>query len=200
MIKIALKSISVIAITFIFTACNNYKQALKEIPNHTAQANQCISNDQEYETNCYDLISYKNSVALLRLGIKSYSQGDYEEAFNLYTQAKQKGNFYANALLSELYLKGRGVQKDEKKALKLLQDTKNVDPIAAYKLSFYHIDKKNYKTAINLLTFAATNDVKAAQAKLSKLYLEQENQKKSSYWMQKYENDNTSFMYQIYGI
>ncbi|MGM0520348.1 MAG: tetratricopeptide repeat protein [Campylobacterota bacterium] len=204
MLKSALKTTLIIAIAFLFTACNNYKQAMKVMPNQIKQANQCISKDEDYESNCYDLISYKNSVALIRLGIKSYSQGEYEKAFRLYTQAKQNENFYANALLSELYLKGRGVKKNQKKALQLLQETKNVDPIASYKLSYYHIKKKNYKTAIKLLEFAAKNSVKPAQLKLSEIYANgvyaQANMEKSIFWMQKYESDNKGFMYKIYGI
>ncbi len=204
MVNQASKLAFVFAITFLFTACNKYKESQKILPTEISHANQCISDDKDYEMNCYDLISYKNSIALIRLGIRSYSQGEYKKAFMLYNQAKQKGNFYANALLSELYLKGRGVAKNKKKALELLEDTKDVDPIAAYKISYYYISKKRYKKAVELLEFAAKNEVKPAQTELSKIYANgaytQANMEKSIFWMDKYDKNETGFMYKIYGI
>lgn len=190
--------------TLLFTGCTKYEQSLKVLPNEIQQANQCIDTDKEFEANCYDLIAHKNSVALLRLGILENAKSNYKDAFDLYTLAQQRGNFYANALLADLYFNGRGIKQDQEMGLKLLKDVDNVDPLAAYKLSFYYISKKDYSEAIKLLTFAANNNVKKAQLELSKAYangtIVKMNSEKSIFWMQKHEEMNEDFMNKIYGI
>ena len=190
--------------SILFTGCNQYEKSLKILPNEIAQANECISTNKEYERDCYDLISYKNSIALLRLGIKAYADDKYTEAFNLYTLAQQRGNFYANALLSELYFKGKGVKQNQKMGLKLLKDVDAVDPIAAYKLSFYYLNKKEYSDVVELLEFAAKNNVKDAQKALAKIYAEgkitKANTKRSDELKKAYEDKSNNFITKIYGI
>lgn len=205
MIKKSTKLLVAATLTSVLlSGCNNYEESLKVLPNEIGQANQCISANKEFEKDCYDLISYKNSIALLRLGIKEYALGNYKNAYDLYTLAQQRGNFYANALLSELYFKGRGAQKNQEKGLDLLKDVDNVDPIAAYKLSFYYLTKKDYSEVIELLEFAARNNVKEAQQKLSEIYAEGKitkvNKTKSDELKKAYEDKSNSFITKIYGI
>ena len=190
--------------SLLFVGCSNHEAALKILPTELEQANECISTNKEFEADCYDLISYKNSIALLRSGISAYSKGNYKEAFQKYSISQQKGNFYSNSLLADLYSKGNGVAKDQKKALELLEDVKDVDAIAAYKLSFYYINKKDYDEALDLLTFAGNSNVKKAQYELSKIYrdgtLDKEDTEKAKYWYKQYENKDNSLIRKIYGI
>ena len=190
--------------SILISGCSNYEAALKTIPNEIAQANECKSENKGFESDCYDLISYKNSIAMLRLGVIAYSKGNYKEAYQKYSFAKQRGNFYANALLSDLYNKGNGASKNQEKALTLLKDVDNVDGIAAYKLSFYYLNKKDYTEAIKLLTFAANNNVKKAQYELSKSYKEgviiKKNLRKANFWFEQYEDKSNSLMKKIYGL
>jgi len=190
--------------SLLFVGCSNHEAALKILPTELEQANECISTNKEFEADCYDLISYKNSIALLRSGISAYSKGNYKEAFQKYSISQQKGNFYSNSLLADLYSKGKGVAKDQKKALKLLEDVKDVDAIAAYKLSFYYMNKKDYSEALELLTFAGNSNVKKAQYELYKIYrdgtLDKEDTKKAKYWYKQYENKNNGLIRKIYGI
>ncbi len=202
------KSVKVLLLTgissLLFIGCSNHEAALKTIPNEIAQANECKSTNKEFEEDCYDLISYKNSIAMLRSGVIAYSKGNYQEAFQKYSLAQKKGNFYANSLLADLYNKGNGVPKNQEKALDLLKDVDNVDGIAAYKLSFYYINKKDYPEAIELLTFAANNNVKKAQYELSKIYKDgtivKDNPEKAKFWYEKYEDKSTNLLRKIYGI
>ena len=57
---------------------------------------------------------------------------------------------------------------------------------------------------MELLNYAAINDVKAAQLELSKLYLNGEfierNTDKASYWQEQYEDTSANFANKIYGI
>lgn len=188
----------------LFTGCNQYEKAQKILPNEITHANQCINTNKEFETDCYDLISYKSTIALLRVGIFDYGKGNYKEAYMKFNLAKQRGNFYANALLADLYFKGRGVKQNQNKGLELLKDVKSVDPIAAYKLAFYYTNKKDYKEAIELLEFAANNGVKKAQHELAKIYREGKitkvDMKKSKAFYEAYEKNQNGFMNKIYGI
>ncbi|KAB7886722.1 tetratricopeptide repeat protein [Poseidonibacter ostreae] len=190
--------------SLLFIGCANHEAAIKTMPNEIAQANECKSTNKEFEADCYDLISYKNSIAMLRSGVIAYSKGNYQEAFQKYTIAQKKGNFYANSLLADLYNKGNGIPKNQEKALELLKDVDNVDGIAAYKLSFYYINKKDYDEAIELLTFAGNNNVKKAQYELSKIYrdglITKDNPEKAKFWYEKYEDKSNSLLRKIYGI
>ena len=118
-------------------------------------------------------------------------------------RSKQKGNFYANAPLSDIYKNGLGVQKDEKLAKKLLLETKDIDPIAAYKLSFYYLDTGEVDDAIELLQKAAKNNVKLALLKLSDLYKNAEyirrDMEMSKAWQEEYDEMQTDFATKIYG-
>lgn len=205
MTKNSLKFLAVASIaSLLFVGCSNHEAALKTIPNEIAHANECINSNKEFEADCYDLISYKNSIAMLRAGVIAYSKGNYKEAFQKYSIAQKKGNFYANSLLADLYNKGNGITKNQKKALELLEDVETVDGIAAYKLSFYYINKKDYEEAMELLIFAGNNNVKKAQYELSKIYrdgtIAKDDPAKSKFWYEKYEDKSNSLIRKIYGI
>jgi len=187
----------------LLTGCGKYEESLKILPTEIAQADECKNTNKSFELDCYDLISYKNSIAILRLGLQDYKKGNYKEAFGRYSFAKSRGNFYANSLLADLYNKGRGVPQSQKIALELLQDVDSVDPIAAYKLSFYYMNKKDYSEVEDLLEFAASNNIKDAQLRLSKLYKEgthiKADDKKAELWMSKYNDGSQDFIKKIYG-
>ena len=205
MTKNSVKFLIITSITsLLLVGCSKHKAALKTMPNEIAQANECKSTNKEFEADCYDLISYKNSIAMLRSGVNAYTKGNYQEAFQKYSIAQQKGNFYANSLLADLYNKGNGVNKNQKKALELLEDVSSADGIAAYKLSFYYLNKKDYEEALELLEFAANNNVKKAQYELSKIYrdgiITKDNPEKAKLWYERFEDKSNSLIRKIYGI
>ena len=189
--------------TLIFSGCGENK-ALKIIPNEIKQADSCKDSNKQIELDCYDLISYKNSIALLRLGVYDYTKQNYKEAFKKFSFSKENGNFYANALLSNLYQTGRGVKKDDKKSLELLKEVSEYEPISAYNLSFYYINKKEYSTAIELLEFSGKNNVKKAQLKLFQIYSDNKiikyDDKKSIYWKERYEDNSNNKLHEVYGL
>jgi len=205
MLKFVTSSFSLITLSvFLLSGCSNHKDAMKVLPNELSIADDCRNTNKKFEMDCYDLISYKNSFAQLRLGLNAKNRGNYSEALQRYNIAKQKGNFYSNFLLSELYRNGLGVAKNEETAIDLLEDVKEVDPIAAYKLAFHYIAKNKNEDAIELLTYSAINNVKVAQYELAKIYsngsIVEADSEKSLYWNEQYEDKSNNFVNKIYGI
>lgn len=201
-ITLPFTKLSLIAI--LFTGCTNYESAMRALPNELAIADQCLNINKQFEMDCYDLISYKNSFAQLRLGLNAQFRGNFEEAMTRYKIAKDAGNFYADALIADMYYHGFGVEKDDDEVVSYLKNTKNVDPISAYKLFYYYIGKEDSKEAIRLLTYAAENNVKNAQIELSIVYANGEyiptDLEKSTYWKLQSEDLSTSFTKKIYGL
>jgi uncharacterized protein len=184
--------------------CANNNEFLKTSSDELSIADDCRNTNKHFEMDCYDLISYKNSYAQLRLGLNAQLRGDFEEAIQRLNISKQKGNFYANAPLSDIYKSGYGVAINDELAMKLLEETKDIDPIAAYKLYFFYIDRNKVEDAFKLLNFAASNGVKSAQQELSKIYKSGEyierSTDKSEYWDEQYQDKTDSFTNKIYGI
>lgn len=192
-----------LSMVLLLTACSSYKKAQEILPNEQEVANQCLNVNKSIEVDCYDLIAYKNSIAQLRLGINAQYNGNFQEALDRYTFAQKQGNFYANVLIANIYLKGFGVEIDESKAKSLLKDTRKVDPIAAYRLAKIYLNDGEYKDALELLEFAGENGVKDAQKELSLLYSNGEyfeiDSEKSSFWKDVYDTNSDDFVKQIYG-
>jgi hypothetical protein len=189
---------------YTLTGCSSNNDFLKISSNELSIADECRNSNRNFEMDCYDLISYKNSFALLRLALNDRQKGNVMEAIRKLELVQKKGNFYANAPLAEIYKSGYGIAKNDDKAIDLLEDVEDVDPIAAYKLYFYYMDKTKTKAAIELLNFAAKNNVKPAQKELSELYLNGEyierDIDKSDYWLEQFQDTSTSFTKKIYGI
>ncbi|WP_418184825.1 tetratricopeptide repeat protein [Aliarcobacter vitoriensis] len=202
MFKVIKLAILVAILPFII-ACSSHNQAMKVLPNELEIADQCKNMNINFEMDCYDLISYKNSFAQIRLGIQAQNVGLAQEALDRYTKAQRAGNFYSNALISNLYANGIGVEVDEKKSINLLKDVQEVDPIAAYRLSFYYFTENNPQKAIELLEYSAQNGVKDAQKDLvlvfsNNQYLE-EDEEKSLYYDNLYQDGQEDFTKKIYG-
>lgn len=205
MLKIISSSFALITLSmYTLTGCSSNNDFLKISSNELSIADECRNSNRNFEMDCYDLISYKNSFALLRLALNDRQKGNVMEAIRKLELVQKKGNFYANAPLAEIYKSGYGIAKNDDKAIDLLEDVEDVDPIAAYKLYFYYMDKTKTKAAIELLNFAAKNNVKPAQKELSELYLNGEyierDIDKSDYWLEQFQDTSTSFTKKIYGI
>lgn len=200
------KLILLILISIFFTSCaKNYDKSKNILPTYINFANECKNDtNKSFETDCYDLIAYKNPIALLRLGVLNYKKGKFKEALKQLTIAQQQGNFYANSIISDILKQSIKTPKDEKKVIDLLLDVEKVDPIASYKLYFYYKSENNNKKALELLNFSANNNVKEAQEELSKLYANGELVKAdltmSLYLLKESKVDNKDFVYDIYGI
>ena len=52
-----------------------------------------------------------------------------KEAMDRFEIAKKQKNFYANALIAELYINGFGVEMNDRQAISLLEDAKDLDQL-----------------------------------------------------------------------
>lgn len=191
---------AIVTISIFFQSCTNKAHEL--LPTQLVSVNECSNMQSTLQEDCYALMSKRNSFAQIRIGLSFYDLKKYNDAYLRFDEAYKRQNFYANALLANMYLNGYGVKKDKAKAVDLLDDVKSLDPIAAYMLAKVYIDEKKYKKAIKLLEFSANNHVKKAQKLLSDIYknnkIVKENLQKSIFWHKKYKSNINDFQSKIY--
>ena len=118
-------------------------------------------------------------------------------------------NAYANLPLAFLYYKAEGVEKDIDKSFKLLSDSSNTDPLAAYQLSRFYLlginTKVDTKKGVELLEFAASKNVLTAQEMLVNIYKDglfsqEKDAKKVKYWEDIIKKDVRDTNFEIYKL
>ncbi len=198
---------------FLLTACSfkipefltfGKKDNSKELE----KANTCQKIEEiENKQFCYKKILDENSYAQLRMGTYSVEKKDYKKALEYLNQSINNKNPYANFPLAFLYYKGEGVEKNLDKAFKLLNDSSNIDPNAAYQLSRFYIQGINTRVdvpkGIDLLEFAASKNLLVAQQMLVKIYSEglfsqEKNLKKAKEWENIIKKDIIDTNFEIY--
>ena len=214
--KIILPSLSI----FLFTACS-LKMPEFSMPSFLSfsddkdavaleKANVCQKiEDMDNKLFCYKKIVNENSYAQLRMGTYSVEKKDYKKAVEYFNQSIDNKNAYANLALAFLYYKGDGVEKNLDKSFKLLQDSSNVDPNAAYQLSRFYIQGINTpvdtKKGIELIEFAASKNLLTAQKMLVKIYTEglfsqEKDMKKVKQWQDEIKKDIRDTNFEIYKL
>ena len=78
--------------------------------------------DEEMDQNYMKRAKANDPVALYQLGARSEARGDLGGAFEYFTKAAESGYIIAHFNLSNMYKKGRGVEKDEKKKIYHLEE------------------------------------------------------------------------------
>lgn len=214
--KIILPSLSI----FLFTACS-LKMPEFSMPSFLSfsddkdavaleKANVCQKiEDIDNKLFCYKKILNENSYAQLRMGTYSVEKKDYKKAVEYFNQSIDNKNAYANLALAFLYYKGDGVEKNLDKSFKLLEDSSNVDPNAAYQLSRFYLQGINTpvdnKKGIELIEFAASKNLLAAQKMLIKIYTEglfaqEKDMKKVKQWQDVIKKDVRDTNFEIYKL
>ena len=214
--KLILPSLSI----FLFTACS-LKMPEFSMPSFLSfsddkdavaleKANVCQKiEDMDNKLFCYKKILNENSYAQLRMGTYNVEKKDYKKAVEYLNQSINNKNPYANLALAFLYYKGDGVEKDLDKSFKLLQDSSNVDPNAAYQLSRFYLQGINTqvdtKKGIQLMEFAASKNLLAAQKMLVKIYTEglfsqEKDMKKVKQWQDEIKKDIRDTNFEVYKL
>ena len=219
--KIALPTLSI----FLFTACS-LKMPEISMPSFSMpsflsfsddkdaialeKANICQKiEDMDNKLFCYKKIVNENSYAQLRMGTYSVEKKEYKKALEYLNQSIENKNPYANLALAFLYYKGDIVEKNIDKAFELLNDSSHIDPTAAYQLSRFYLQGINTKVdtdkGIELLEFAASKNVLAAQKMLVNIYKDglfsqEKNPKKVKEWEDVIKKDIRDTNFEIYKL
>lgn len=129
-------------------------------------------------------------------GKAAYDQENYEEAFKYFSEAADKGNADAQALLSQMYFKGEGVAQDYKKGLEWAE--KSMDNGNA-ELMFYFVKvynkgweeagiEEDFDKAAELLEKSAELGYYDAQILLAQCYSRgavfPQDKQKAKYWLE----------------
>eukprot|EP00984_Skeletonema_dohrnii_P021744 scaffold10944_cov84-Skeletonema_dohrnii-CCMP3373.AAC.3 len=87
---------------------------------------------------------------------KHYQKGDYELAFEYYTNAAELGDATAHNNLTFMYRNGQGVEKDEKKEVYHLEEAAIAGhPRARCNLAFYEWKNSRFDRAVKHWSIAA---------------------------------------------
>eukprot|EP00984_Skeletonema_dohrnii_P025333 scaffold14455_cov96-Skeletonema_dohrnii-CCMP3373.AAC.6 len=100
----------------------------------------CLIPTTEEETKANEIkrVAANDPIEMRETGIKNYYDGDYDSAFEYSTKAAGLGDVDAHYILSNLYLEGQGVEKDEKKGTYHLEEAAIAGrPSARYSLGCY---------------------------------------------------------------
>ena len=109
--------------------------------------------------------------ALCLLGGKYEFKGHYSKAFECYTKAVELGDITAHYLLSTLYYKGKGVEKDEGKGKHHLEEaTIGGYAEARYTLAFHELNNGNYERAVKHSIIAATQGLDDAMKTVMEMF------------------------------
>ncbi len=112
---------------------------------------------EETDQNEKERVKANDPLAIFRMGVKCYNEGDYEGAFEYYTKAATLGNIDAHLNLSVMYYEGgEGVEKDMKKAVYHMEESAiGGDPGARYNLGQYEVENGRYDRAMKHWIIAA---------------------------------------------
>jgi tetratricopeptide (TPR) repeat protein len=103
------------------TICNGccYAHALRNLLKETCPfcRHPAAKSQAEAALDLMKRIEKNDPVAMRQMGGMRYEEGDYISAFEYLTKAAELGDMHARAELAYMYCKGKGVDKDERKAL-----------------------------------------------------------------------------------
>eukprot|EP00985_Skeletonema_marinoi_P001621 scaffold653_cov132-Skeletonema_marinoi.AAC.1 len=126
---------------------------------------------EEGNKNKMKRVEKKDPVAIREIGKKHYHKGDYDTAFEHLTNAAELGDVDAHYQLSNLYRKGHGAEKDEKKRLYHLEEAAIAGhPDARYNLACHETRIKRFDRAVKHFIIAANLGDDESIQQLKKCY------------------------------
>ena len=95
--------------------------------------------------------------AMCFAGVLQYKKGDYDGAFQYFTKAAELGDAEAHFRLSDMYYRGRGIEKDERKAIHFMEEAAiSGHHDARYNLGWNENENGNAERAAKHWIIAAT--------------------------------------------
>ena len=81
-----------------------------------------LTTDEEAEKQNMRRVEANDPVTLYQEGIKQHKKGDNRKAFEYWSKAAELGDVLAQYNLAHLYFDGKGVEKDEGKSIRLMEE------------------------------------------------------------------------------
>ena len=111
---------------------------------------------KEFTKNLMKRALANDTYALWQMGLRHYSEGDYDGAIKYLIKAAELGSVEAHADLGDCYSEGKGVEKDEVKALYYWEEAAiQGHPEARYNLAFHEWDNDRDDRAVKHWIIAA---------------------------------------------
>ena len=102
--------------------------------------------DEESDKRIMKRVEANDPSAMNQMGAVCYEQGDYDSAFEYFTKAAELGEFEAHYQLASIHEQGKGVEKDDGKAVYHYEKAAiGGDPSARHNLGCY--EEKNRRVA-----------------------------------------------------
>ena len=115
-----------------------------------------VSTDEEYERQLMKRVEANDPAAISHMGSNRYREEDYTAAFQYLTNAADLGQAEAHYRLSMMYRDGKGVEKDEKRALHHAEKAAiGGDPGARHHLGYIEAENGRMDRAVKHLIIAA---------------------------------------------
>ena len=127
--------------------------------------------DEEIDKQRMKRVEANDPLAIRREGRNQYYKGDFVKAFEYYTKAAELGNAEAHYQLSNMYLKGQGVEKDEGKEVYHLEEAAiGGHQVARYNLGCDEWSNNRIDRALKHWIIAATQGDDHAIKNLMKVF------------------------------
>ena len=113
--------------------------------------------DEEVNAQWIKRIEANDPVAMRDIGFERYNEGDYKTAFEYSAKAAALGDVEAHYQLSVLYREGKGVEKNEKRALYHTEQAAiGGHPVSRHNLGCFEADNGRMDRAVKHWIIAAT--------------------------------------------
>jgi TPR repeat protein len=118
-------------------------------------------------------VEKNDPVAMRNMGIMRYKEGDHSSAFEYYTKAAALGDMGAHFIVAMMYYHGKGVEKDEKKAVYHWEEAAiSGHPNARLRLAGYEMENGRPERAVKHFIIAANLGYDRPMKELWKCYAE----------------------------
>eukprot|EP00985_Skeletonema_marinoi_P002912 scaffold1192_cov80-Skeletonema_marinoi.AAC.2 len=136
---------------------NNIREVVERGWTKCPFCRQPLPTEEESEKYSMKRVEANDPYAIHRKGAEQYKKGHYQSAFECFTRAAELGDVEAHFKLALLYHNGRGVEKDEKRAMHHLKEAAiGGHPRARYNLGCVEWNNGKTERAVNHWIIAAT--------------------------------------------
>ncbi len=112
--------------------------------------------EEEVDKNIMERVKKNDPAAMVHMGKNHYNEGDCGKSFEYFTKAAELGEMAAHFCLGDMYYKGHGVDKDEKKAIHHYEQAAiGGHPSPRVLLANYEMDNDRFERAAKHYIIAA---------------------------------------------